>query len=698
MSLRVSPASFENTLPIHRALTDSGSALAAALELAGLGWHVFPAPIGKKESHKSARYYGGRRWGATANAEEVRSDFKRWPTANIGVACGPVSGVFVIEADTLEGHGIDGVGNLDRLIAENGGLPKTVEAVSPSGSRHFYFQWSDGFDVRSSVSRVSPGVDVRGDRGMVIVPPSVKPGLHLPYRWVHPPTETSPAACPDWLLRLCMTPERPIPSSLPLASPGFDDEEHVLGWLYTRSNGLGRDDWVKLCLALKGHFGDRARDGWLSFSGRYGDVTPGEAERVWDTAIPSGGVSIGSAVALLGGYERHPQRAPRSAVELEEHRHAEDPGWTEMPDRSDPDYVKTPTSSARLPVIDFTAWSDFPPARESAWGDWLPLRQTTMLTGPGGCGKSLLTQMLSTCIALGLPFLGLETRSMNALYVTAEDDVDELWRRQHSICLSLGVPLSSLAGKLHLVSLAGETDTALATFEADGRMKATDRWRQICDAAEAGQIRFGAFDNATDMMAGDHNDVHQVAAFVNLLTGFAIDQNGVVMILHHPNKGGDDWLGSIAWHNKVRSRLIIRCGEGSDLDGRFIENPKANYGPTGNRIAFRWHEGAFTRDEDLGEDVASQLRKVSVQNAENAAFLACLRQRASEGIERMVGPSTGPNYAPSQFEGMAQAKGYKRAALRAAMDRLFNLGAIKAMQVPRPGKSETKTVIVEVEA
>lgn len=89
------------------------------------------------------------------------------------------------------------------------------------------------------------------------------------------------------------------------------------------------------------------------------------------------------------------------------------------------------------------------------------------------------------------------------------------------------------------------------------------------------------------------------------------------------------------------------------------------------------------------------MREISLANAANSAFLACLRQRESEGIERAVGPHTGPNYAPSQFEGMPQAKGLKRAALKQAMDRLYQAGLIETKQVERPGKAGLKSIIVE---
>ncbi|MEO6247683.1 MAG: AAA family ATPase [Sphingomicrobium sp.] len=109
-----------------------------------------------------------------------------------------------------------------------------------------------------------------------------------------------------------------------------------------------------------------------------------------------------------------------------------------------------------MPLLNPATWQGQPtPEREWALTDWIPSRQATYLTGPGASGKSLLTQQLCTCIALGLPFMGVETRQAVALYLTCEDDEIALHQRQKAICEALGVPLSALDGKLHLVSLAG---------------------------------------------------------------------------------------------------------------------------------------------------------------------------------------------------------------------------------------------------
>jgi predicted P-loop ATPase len=139
------------------------------------GWHVFPAPAGKKKSHKSAEHSDGRNWGMTTDTDEIRRDFKRWPDANIGIVTGAVSGIFVVETDTAaHGDGVDGAASLAALEAEHGALPETRMAISPSGSVHRYFR-HPGRKVINSESVIAPGVDVRGDGGMVIAPPSVMP-------------------------------------------------------------------------------------------------------------------------------------------------------------------------------------------------------------------------------------------------------------------------------------------------------------------------------------------------------------------------------------------------------------------------------------------------------------------------------------------------------------------------------------------
>src|SRR5262249_60065711 len=166
----------------------------------GMGWHIFPAPRGEKKSHKSAERSNGRRWGATADADEIKRDFRRWPLANVGIPSGRINKIFDVETDTVQGHDVDGAANLKALEDQNGALPITLTAVSPTGSVHRIFRHPGGDTwIKNSTGEVAKGVDVRGDGGMFIAPPSVKPDVGG-YKWLNWGTPIADA--PKWLLDL----------------------------------------------------------------------------------------------------------------------------------------------------------------------------------------------------------------------------------------------------------------------------------------------------------------------------------------------------------------------------------------------------------------------------------------------------------------------------------------------------------------
>jgi hypothetical protein len=173
--------------------------LAAALSYAETRhWDIFPADTsGKnKKSYKSAQYSNGAKWGKTRDPEQIRKDFRKWPEANIGLPTGKNNGFWVLEADTLKGHNVDGIASLRALEKKHGALPKTLMAESPSSSLHHYFNWPEGLEIKNA-SGIAPGVDVRGEGGMVIAPPSVRDDGE--YRWLN----SYPIAdAPQWLLEL----------------------------------------------------------------------------------------------------------------------------------------------------------------------------------------------------------------------------------------------------------------------------------------------------------------------------------------------------------------------------------------------------------------------------------------------------------------------------------------------------------------
>jgi hypothetical protein len=181
------------------------SILLSAKKYARMGWDVFPAPPGTKKSYKSQEHSGGAKWGKTRDIAQIEADWAQWPDANIGLPCGKESGFWVMEADTSEGHGVDGLQSIRDLVARHGDIPPTRMAESPSGSVHYYFKWVEGVEITNSVGRIAPGIDVRGQGGMVIAPPSIRHGQA--YKWLN---ELQPVEAPPWVLAAALEASRRV--------------------------------------------------------------------------------------------------------------------------------------------------------------------------------------------------------------------------------------------------------------------------------------------------------------------------------------------------------------------------------------------------------------------------------------------------------------------------------------------------------
>ena len=90
-----------------------------ALALAKKGMRVFPCtPRGKVPA------VAGGCNAATADEETIVRWWQHIPDANIGIATGEPSGIFVVDVD-----GIDAEAELRKLEAQHGTLPASVEAT-----------------------------------------------------------------------------------------------------------------------------------------------------------------------------------------------------------------------------------------------------------------------------------------------------------------------------------------------------------------------------------------------------------------------------------------------------------------------------------------------------------------------------------------------------------------------------------------
>ena len=158
--------------------------LRAALAYAHRSTPVFPCEPGGK----APLTYSGF-WDATTDARRIKAWWDRWPYANVGVPTGERSGLLVLDVDSREG-GPESLTALERI---NGLLPKTSKARTGGGGVHVFFRYPAGEAVRNSAGRLGPGLDVRGEGGYVVVPPS---RTQSSYEWL----DRTPPADPTWLL------------------------------------------------------------------------------------------------------------------------------------------------------------------------------------------------------------------------------------------------------------------------------------------------------------------------------------------------------------------------------------------------------------------------------------------------------------------------------------------------------------------
>ncbi len=158
-----------------------------AVTLTELGFRVFPLePQGKRPLTPNGCK------DATRDNDVIRAWWDRWPDANIGVATGPGSDLYIIDID-----GPDAEAAWQRLAQD--GDDDTL-TVSTSRGRHLYYRCTD--PLPNTASRIAPGIDTRGNGGYVVAPPSIHPS-GVTYEFV---AARLPRDLPGWI-RGAVTPK-----------------------------------------------------------------------------------------------------------------------------------------------------------------------------------------------------------------------------------------------------------------------------------------------------------------------------------------------------------------------------------------------------------------------------------------------------------------------------------------------------------
>jgi RecA-family ATPase len=425
-----------------------------------------------------------------------------------------------------------------------------------------------------------------------------------------------------------------------------------------------------------------------------GEVMFSDGEQVWHDAFGSGVVTACDPLdpgRLIVQFEAVGKRKMRSV--------ALQPFQTAM-SRSPKVPARPESLGIRQPLNIITA--DQFAGREVPPRQWhveklIPAKTVTIVNGDGGTGKSLLATQLAVATASGSAWIGSAVAAGPVLYLSAEDDLEELHRRVATIAERSNIDLAEL-DQLSIVPLAGE-DALLASPEGRGNvLKASPLFRAIDERIASIRPMLVVLDTLADLFGGDENQRAQARQVVSLLRGWAIKHQTTILLLAHPSlsgmANGTGSSGNTAWNNSVRSRLYLeRVTDNSgskpiepDPDARVLRIVKSNYGRTGGEIPLRWKDGILVPEIS---DLRTDLRQAIAEQKAEQVFINLLIEFAAEG--RHVSATPSANYAPAVFAKDLRAENLSKRVLIEAMGRLF---ARRRIEVKEEGpKSRRRSFI-----
>lgn len=144
-----------------------------AIKYQKMGLSVIPLRVRGKEPLIPWTEFQTRRM----TMEEIVRQWTRVPLANIGIVTGKISGIAVVDLDGPEGL----------TSATELGLRSMATYLTGNGKQLWYqYPTESNITIVNSVKKL-PGLDIRGEGGYVVAPPSIHPNGKR-YRWLNPIT------------------------------------------------------------------------------------------------------------------------------------------------------------------------------------------------------------------------------------------------------------------------------------------------------------------------------------------------------------------------------------------------------------------------------------------------------------------------------------------------------------------------------
>lgn len=490
---------------------------------------------------------------ASDDPTTIRQMFDDRNALMIGMPTGSRSGLVVVDVDIKNGAKGD-----EWLQQHAGQLPPTRTHKTRSGGLHLLFRAPAGIEVRNSASRVAPGVDVRGEGGYVVVPPS--PGYSVA-------DHTEAAEMPAWLVELCLKPRVVEPPREPERPRRHDDSIH--------GSRYGLAALERECDAVAGAspgvqepaLNDGAlRMGSLVAAGvleaRYAHdrlvdagmrMSTGDASWPWSRAEVSEKVERGltdGARTPRAIKERERSPSPRLAAAAPAAERfaplADEPARAEAP---------IPQRST-FPLIRFEDIQPVPDAKDFVQGT-LTEGSAAVVYGESNAGKTFWTTDLALHVAAGLEWNGRRVEAGPVLYVALEGGTGfrnrvAAWRTEKGM-EDCSIPFFALCCPVNLLDPEADMPRFMETLRA-----VTD---------ECGPPKLVVIDTLSRALSGgDENSSEDMGALVRNMDAIRFEIGCCVLFIHHSGKDASRGArGHSLLRAAVDTEIEVKAEEGSPL-------------------------------------------------------------------------------------------------------------------------------------
>lgn len=320
----------------------------------------------------------------------------------------------------------------------------------------------------------------------------------------------------------------------------------------------------------------------------------------------------------------------------------------------------------------------------------IPAGTVTLLSGDGGSGKSLLALNLAISVASGgkLKWLNYQPAHGSALYIGAEDDMNEIHRRISRLTAgNFDLEYNDLKD-LHIASLANRDALLSIVDPKTNTLYPSPLFQQIVTKVDAERPSLVVLDTLADLFPANENDRASARQFIGQLRKMAVDFDTTVVLLSHPSlsgmASGSGTSGNTAWSNSVRSRLylqrIVEDGYEPDKTARKLTVMKSNYGEVGIEILMNYNDGFFEADK-----TTDSLDRVAMDNKADRVFLRLLESHTAASVK--LSPNyTSNNSAATIFSRSNDRESVTKKQFMAAQERLLVKKEIKIEEEGSPSR------------